>query len=58
MNRIREKSEEYLSHNQSGFIPNRSTADVAWTHKWLAAKVQKENMEKFIIGIDFYSALI
>ena len=56
LNRIREKSEEYISPNQSGFRPNRSTADVAWTHKWLAAKVQKENIEIFITGIDFSSA--
>ena len=56
LNRIREKSEKYISHNQSGFRPNRSTADVAWTHKWLAAKVQKEHIEIFITGIDFSSA--
>ena len=56
LNRIRPKTEEFISNNQSGFRPNRSTADVAWTHKWLAAKVQKEKEEIFITGIDFSSA--
>ena len=27
-----------------GFTPDRSTADVIWTHKWLAAKTLKEDV--------------
>ena len=38
LNQIRPQVEEYLSKNQSGFRPDRSTADVIWTHRWLAAK--------------------
>ena len=33
LERIRPRVEKYISHSQSGFPPNRSTADVAWTHK-------------------------
>ena len=54
--RIRPCTEEYLSHSQSGFRPDRSTADVAWAHKWLAAKTKKEDVEIKITGIDMSSA--
>ena len=47
---------EYLSHSQSGFRPDRSTADVAWAHKWLAAKTKKEDVEIKITRIDMSSA--
>ncbi|GFR99439.1 RNA-directed DNA polymerase from mobile element jockey-like [Elysia marginata] len=33
LERIRPHVQKYISHSQSGFRPNRSTADVAWTHK-------------------------
>ena len=37
-------------------LPNRSATDVAWNHKWFAAKTQKENThEIFITWIDFSS---
>ncbi|GFR96494.1 Ras-like protein Rab-6B [Elysia marginata] len=36
--------------------PNRSTSDVAWTHKWLAAKVNIENIAIKIAGIDMSAA--
>ncbi|KAK3797086.1 hypothetical protein RRG08_053742, partial [Elysia crispata] len=54
--RIRPHIEEYLSHSQSGFRPERSTSDVAWTHKWLAAKAKKEDVEFKITGIDMSAA--
>ena len=56
LQRIRPKVEKYLSHNQSGFRPCRSTADVVWTHKWLAAKIQKEKLELKLTGIDMSAA--
>ena len=55
LHRIRPCTEEYLSHSQSGFRPDRSTADVAWAHKWLAAKTKKD-VEIKITGIDMSSA--
>lgn len=45
-----------MSNNQSGFRPNRSTADVVWTHKWLAAKTLKEDVTIKISGIDMSAA--
>ena len=56
LHRIRPCTEEYLSHSQSGFRPDRSTAGVVWAHKWLAAKTKKEDVEIKITGIDMSSA--
>ena len=56
LNRIREESEEFISPCQSGFRPNRSTADVVWTHRFLAAKAQEEQTTFFITGIDMSAA--
>ena len=56
LNRIRPFVEEYLSKIQSGFRPDRSTADVVWTHKWLAAKTLKEDVNIKISGIDMTAA--
>ncbi|KAK3795294.1 hypothetical protein RRG08_004450 [Elysia crispata] len=56
LNRIRPFVEEYLSKSQSGFRPDRSTADVVWTHKWLAAKTLKEDVIIKISGIDMSAA--
>ena len=56
LERIRPKVEKYLSPNQSGFRPCRSTADVVWTHRWLAAKTQKERMKLKLTGIDMSAA--
>ena len=42
--------------SQSGFRPDRSTADVVWTHKWLAAKTLKEDVIIKISGIDMSAA--
>ena len=42
----------YLSKNQSEFRPDRSTADVIWTRRWLAAKALKEETTIKISGID------
>ena len=56
LNRSRDGTEEYLSHTQSGFRPNRSTADVVWTHRWLAAKTSLEKLDIHITGVDMSSA--
>ena len=56
LGRIREKAEKYLSDNQSGFRPYRSTSDVVWTHRWLAAKAALSEIEIKITGIDMSSA--
>ncbi|GFS20409.1 endonuclease-reverse transcriptase [Elysia marginata] len=56
LERITPHVSQYLSHSQSGFRPNRSTSNVAWTHKWLAAKVNIENIAIKIAGIDMSAA--
>ncbi|GFR76113.1 retrovirus-related Pol polyprotein LINE-1 [Elysia marginata] len=56
LHRIRLQVEKYLSPSQSGFRTDRSTADVVWTHKWLAAKTNAENVEIKITGIDMSAA--
>ena len=56
LNRIRPFVEDYLSKSQSGFRPERSMADVVWTHKWLAARTLKENVNVKISGIDMTAA--
>ena len=56
LNRIRPFVEEYQSKSQSGFCLDRSTADVVWTHKWLAAKTRKEGVNIKILGIDMTAA--
>ena len=54
--RIRDEVEMYLSVNQRGFRPFRSTADVVWTHRWFAAKAALSNINIKITGIDMSSA--
>ena len=56
LDRIRDKVETYLSANQSGFRPFRSTSDVVWTHRWLAAKTALSDLENKITGIDMSAA--
>ena len=56
LNRMRPFVEEYLSKSQSGFCPDRRTADVVWTHKWLAEKSLKEDVNIKISGIDMTAA--
>ena len=57
LDRIRPSIEKYLSHSQSGFRPERSTSDVVWTHRWLAAKTVTENINIKITGIDMSAAI-
>ena len=45
-----------IGKSKSGFRPDRSTADVVWTHKWLAAKTLKEDVIIKISGIDMSAA--
>ena len=56
LDRIRPSIVKYLSHSQSGFRPERSTSDVVWTHRWLAAKTVTENINIKITGIDMSAA--
>ena len=57
MNRIRNKTEEYVGSYQSGFRNGRSTTDIVWFHKWNIAKaLTYSNEEYYILGIDLSQA--
>ena len=57
LERIRVKVIQYISSNQSGFQPDRSTSDVVWTHKWLSAKCSiTKDLKIYITGIDMSAA--
>ena len=54
--RIKPTYESYISQSQSAYRPNRSTADIVWAHRWIAAKVKKKQMKVYITGLDMSSA--
>ena len=57
LNRINDKVNEYLAQSQAAYRKGRSTTDILWAHKFVAAKVQKyKNLEIYITGIDMSSA--
>ena len=55
--RSRDEIEAYISVNQIGFRPFRSTSDIVWTHRWYAAKAALSEIDIHITGIDMSSAL-
>ncbi|POM68592.1 LOW QUALITY PROTEIN: RxLR effector candidate protein [Phytophthora palmivora] len=54
--RISPKVEAFLSPCQSGFRPNRSTADAVWAPKWIAARAQTYVEKFYVLGIDMSRA--
>ena len=57
LNRITPKVEEYLSQSQAAYRRKRSTTDIVWAHRFIAAKTQLyRNLEVKITGIDMSSA--
>jgi len=56
LRRISAKVEKFLAPTHSGFRPGRSTADVIWSHRWLAAKCEKRKWAIELLGIDMSKA--
>ena len=56
LNRVRAKVDGYLSASQAGFRIGRSTADIVWAHRWLAAKVIRYKQTVHILGLDMSRA--
>ena len=56
MDRTSNKINKYLSVNQSAYRRGRSTTDIVWAHRWIAAKCQEENLTVYLTGIDMSSA--
>ena len=54
--RIVPKTNSYLSHSQSAYRDGRSTSDIVWSYRWIAAKVQEIEIKVYIVGIDMSSA--
>ena len=55
--RIRPAVTKYISSGQSGFQSDGSTADVVWSHRWLAAKCSiTQELKVTITGIDMSAA--
>ena len=54
--RITPRVQAYVSQMQSGFRPNRSTTDVVWAHRWIAARCQHLQSSISILGIDMSRA--
>lgn len=56
LNRIRPAVDSIISPCQSGFRPNRSTADAVWAHKWMIARIMKVKETIHVLGIDLSRA--
>ena len=50
------KIDGYLANSQSAYRKGRSTTDIVWAHRWIAAKAQEQDISVHITGIDMSSA--
>ena len=46
----------YLAASHAGFRRGRSTADIIWAHRWLAAKAIRYKAMIYILGLDMSRA--
>ena len=56
MNRTEDKINKHLSQSQSVYRKSRSTTDVVWAHRWMAVKIQVQDIAIFITRINMSSA--
>ena len=57
LNRIKGTVDNYLAQSQAAYRKGRSTTDVVWAHRFVAAKVQKyQDIQVNITGLDMSSA--
>ena len=56
LQRIRPKVEVYLSASQAAFRAGRSTSDIVWALRWLAAKAIRYKTEIHGLGLDMSRA--
>ena len=56
MDRIEDKINKHLFNLRVVYRKSRSTTDVEWAHRYMAAKTQVQDIALFITGIDMYSA--
>ena len=55
MKRTEYKINKHMSQSQSAYRKSRNTTDVVWAHRWMAAKIQVQDIAIFITGIDMSS---
>ena len=56
MDRTEDKINNYLSQSQSAYRKSRSTTDVVWAHRLMAAKTQVQDIAIIITAFDMSSA--
>lgn len=57
LQRIKAKADGYLSQSQAAYRENRSTTDIIWAHRFIAAKVMMyQNQSVDITGLDMSNA--
>ena len=56
MNRTEDKINKHLSQPLSVYRKSRSTTDVVWAHRWMAAKTQVQDIAVFITRFNMSSA--
>ena len=56
MDKTEDKINKHLPQSQSAYRKSRSTTDVTWAHRWMAAKTHVQYIDIFITGIDMSSA--
>ena len=55
MHRTEMKIGGYLANSRSVYRKGRSTTDIAWAHRWIAANAQEQDISVHITGIDMSS---
>jgi len=58
LGRISAQVSKYLGAAQSGFRAGRSTSDVVWSQRWLAAKALRYHWDCHILGLDMSRAFL
>ena len=56
LKRSESELKDYLSYSQSAYRTERSTTDIVWAYRWIAAKVQEFDITVYVTGIDMSSA--
>ena len=56
MDKTEDKINKHLPQSLSAYRKSRSTTDVTWAHRWMAAKTHVQYIAIFITGIDMSSA--
>ena len=56
MDRTEDKINKHLSQSQSAYRKSRSTTNVIWAHRKIAAKTKMQDIAIFIAGIDMSRA--